>query len=76
MYNGSSLGGNMSPIVNTEIKMPKDIFEALVVHETYCMVSGIESTTPEAVKEWLFNRYGQPIAEKFNKSYLFNNQAP
>ena len=66
----------MSPIVNTEVKMPKDIFEALVVHETYCMVSGIESTTPEAVKEWLFKRYGTPIAEKFNKSYLFNNQAP
>lgn len=64
----------MSPIVNTEIKMPKDIFDALVVHETYCMVSGVESTTPEAVKEWLFKRYGQPIAEKFNKSYLFNNQ--
>lgn len=64
----------MSPIVNTEIKMPKDIFDALVVHETYCMVSGIESTTPEAVKEWLFKRYGEPIAEKFNKSYLFNNQ--
>jgi hypothetical protein len=66
----------MSPIVNTEVKMPKDIFDALVTHETYCMVSGIESTTPEAVKEWLFNRYGTPIAEKFNNSYLFNSQAP
>jgi hypothetical protein len=65
----------MSPIVNTEVKMPKDIFDALVLHETYCMVSGIDSTTPEAVKEWLFKRYGTPIAEKFNKSYLFNNQA-
>jgi hypothetical protein len=66
----------MSPIVNTEVKMPKDIFDALVTHETYCIVSGIDSTTPEAVKEWLFKRYGTPIAEKFNKSYLFNNQAP
>jgi hypothetical protein len=66
----------MSPIVNTEVKMPKDIFDALVLHETYCMVSGIDSTTPEAVKEWLFKRYGTPISEKFKESYLFNNQAP
>jgi protoporphyrinogen oxidase len=66
----------MSPIVNTEIKIPQDIFDALVLHETYCVVSGIESTTPESVKQWLFDRFGETIADKFNESYLFNNQVP
>lgn len=66
----------MSPIVNTEVKMPKDIFDALVLHETYCVVSGIESTTPEQVKDWLFNRFGHGISNKFKESYLINNQAP
>jgi protoporphyrinogen oxidase len=66
----------MSPIVNTEIKMPQDIFDALALHETYCVVSGIESTTPESVKQWLFDRFGETIADKFNESYLFNNQVP
>lgn len=65
----------MSPIVNTEVAMPKDIFDALVLHETYCVVSGIESTTPESVKQWLFNRFGETITDKFQDSYLFSNQA-
>lgn len=66
----------MSPILNTEVQMPKDVFDALVLHETYCVVSGIESTTPESVKQWLFNRFGETIADKFDESYLFNNQVP
>ncbi len=66
----------MSPIVNTEVPMPKDVFDALVLHETYCVVSGIESTTPESVKQWLFNRFGETIADKFDESYLFNNREP
>lgn len=66
----------MSPIVNTEVPMPKDVFDALVLHETYCVVSGIESTTPESVKQWLFNRFGETIADKFDDSYLFNNREP
>lgn len=66
----------MSPIVNTEVPMPKDVFDALVLHETYCVVSGIESTTPESVKQWLFNRFGETIADKFDESYLFNNRVP
>lgn len=66
----------MSPIVNTEVQMPKDVFDALVLHETYCVVSGIESTTPESVKQWLFNRFGETIADKFDESYLFNNRVP
>lgn len=64
----------MSPIVNTDVQMPKDVFDALVLHETYCVVSGIETTTPESVKQWLFNRFGETIADKFDESYLFNNQ--
>jgi hypothetical protein len=64
----------MSPIVNTDVQMPKDVFDALVLHETYCVVSGIETTTPESVKQWLFNRFGETIADKFDESYLFNNR--
>jgi hypothetical protein len=66
----------MSPIVNTEINMPQDIFDAIVLHETYCVVSGIETITPESVKEWIFDRMGKDLADKFDPSYLFSSPKP
>lgn len=61
----------MSPIVNVDVPMPKDILNALGVHEAYCIVSGIESVTTESVIEFLTNRYGKKLAAKFKPQYLF-----
>jgi hypothetical protein len=65
----------MSPIVNTDTKMPKAMLEALTLHETFCVASGIDSVTAEQVVEFLSKRFGQKLASQFDPSYLFNNQA-
>jgi hypothetical protein len=65
----------MSPIVNTDTKMSKAMLEALTLHETFCVASGIDTVTAEQVVEFLNKRFGQKLASQFNPSYLFNNQA-
>jgi hypothetical protein len=64
----------MSPIVNTDQKIPKTMLEALTLHETYCVASGIDSVTVDQVKEFLVKRFGQSLADKFKSEYLFRSQ--
>lgn len=64
----------LSPFVNVEVKMPKDILRALVLHEFNCIGKQIKSVTEESVKEFLVDRYGQSMADKFKPEYLFNIQ--
>ena len=65
----------LSPIVNTDIKMPAKMLEALGLHETRCVVSGIESVTEESVRKFLADRYSEKFASKFDPKFLFSNQA-
>jgi len=64
----------MSPIVNTDKKMPKAMLEALTLHETFCIASGINVVTTEQVKQFLEQRFNQKLAAQFNPDYLFNSQ--
>lgn len=64
----------LSPFVNVEMKMPKDILKALVLHEFNCIGKQIKSVTEESVKEFLVVRYGQSMADKFKPEYLFSIQ--
>lgn len=64
----------MSPIVNVDIPMPKDLLNALSVHEAHCIGSRIETVTVESVTKFLTDRYGAKLAAKFKPEYLFNNQ--
>jgi hypothetical protein len=52
--------------------MPKDILEALTLHEFYCIGSKIKEVTPESVKDFLTARYNKKMADKFKPEYLFN----
>lgn len=65
----------MSPIVNTDKKMPKAMLEALTLHETFCIASRINVVTTEQVKQFLEQRFNQKLAAQFDPDYLFNNQA-
>ena len=64
----------LSPIVNTDIKMPAKILEALGLHETRCIVTGVKSVTEESVKAFLANRYNEKLASTFEPKFLFNSQ--
>jgi hypothetical protein len=62
----------LSPIVNTEVKMPKQMLDALGLHETRCVVTGISEVTEESVRAFLSARYGEKLASKFDPKFLFN----
>jgi hypothetical protein len=64
----------LSPIVNTDIRMPAKMLEALGLHETRCVVTSVESVTEESVKAFLTDRYGEEFANTFNPKFLFSNQ--
>jgi hypothetical protein len=64
----------LSPIVNTDIKMPTKMLEALGLHETRCVVTGVSEVTEESVRAFLSDRYGEKFASTFNPKFLFNNQ--
>ena len=61
----------MTPTVNTDVPMPKAMLNALTLHETYCMASGIETVTHESVCEFLSQRFGEQVANKFKPEYLY-----
>jgi hypothetical protein len=64
----------LSPIVNTDIKMPAKMLEALGLHETRCVVTGVQSVTEESVKAFLADRYSKKLASTFDPKFLFSNQ--
>lgn len=64
----------MSPIVNTEVKMPQYMLEALTLHETYCVMSSITKVNEAEVRKWLLDNFDQHMSDDFSSDYLFNTQ--
>ena len=64
----------LSPIVNTDIKMTAKMLEALGLHETRCIVTGVKSVSEESVKAFLANRYSEKLANTFEPKFLFSSQ--
>jgi hypothetical protein len=61
----------MTPLVNVDVPMPKTMLDALTLHETYCIASGINTVTHESVYEFLSQRFGDQVANKFKPEYLY-----
>lgn len=61
----------MTPTVNTDVPMTKAMLDALTLHETYCVASGIEKVTHESVCEFLSQRFGEQMANQFHPNYLY-----
>ena len=64
----------LTPYVNVEVKMPKQMQSALTVHEFHCISRQIKSVTEQSVKQFLSDRYDLSMAEKFKPEYLLNIQ--
>jgi hypothetical protein len=64
----------LSPIVNTDIKMSAKMLEALGLHETRCVVTGVHEVTEESVRKFLTERYSEKLASKFEPKFLFSSQ--
>jgi hypothetical protein len=63
----------LSPIVNTDVKMPAKMLEALGLHETRCIVTGVKEVSQESVIAFLTERFGEKLASKFDPKFLFNS---
>jgi len=63
----------LSPIVNTDVKMPAKMLDALGLHETICIVTGVHEVTEQSVVEFLIERYGDKSSATFKPEYLFNS---
>ena len=61
----------MTPTVNTEVPMSKAMLDALTLHETFCVASGIETVTHESVCDFLSQRFGEQVANQFKPNYLY-----
>lgn len=61
----------MTPTVNVDVPMTKAMLDALTLHETYCVASGIETVTHESVCEFLSQRFGDQVANQFKPHYLY-----
>jgi hypothetical protein len=61
----------MKPYVNTDVKMPKKMLEALSLYETFCIMSNIDTVTESSAKEWLAKNFNQKISEAFKSEYLY-----
>ena len=61
----------MTPTVNVDVPMNKAMLEALTLHETFCIASGIETVTHESVCEFLSQRFGDQVANQFKPDYLY-----
>jgi len=64
----------MTPFVNVDVKMSKDIQSALTMHEFHCISKQIKSVTEQSVKQFLTDRYDLSMADKFKPEYLLSNQ--
>ena len=65
---------DLTPIINTDVKMPKKMMDALNRHEAICTVSGIKTVTVDSVLEFLQREYGAEFAAKFRPEYLFSTR--
>ena len=61
----------MTPTVNVDVLMPKPMLDALTLHETFCIASGISEVTHESVCDFLTKRFGEQIANQFKPEYLY-----
>lgn len=64
----------MTPYINTSVKMPKKLFDALTLHEFSCAAQDISFVTESSVKSFLSDRFGPALAEKFRPEYLLKAQ--
>lgn len=61
----------MKPIVNTDVKMPKKMLDALALFETYCVGNKKQETNEIEVKEFLTSLYSKKFADQFKSEYLY-----
>ena len=61
---------NLSPLINTDVRIPEDMFDALLINEVNWICKRIDAVYEEDVKGFLSEEYGQKMANRFKPKYL------
>jgi len=64
----------LTPIINTDVRMPRKMLDALNIHEAVCVVTHVETVTVDEVRTFLADRYGAKFAASFRPEYLFSSR--
>lgn len=65
----------LTPYVNTDVKIPKSVLDALTLHEFSCAARNVATVTPESVRQFLSTRFDDSMASKFKPEYLIKVSA-
>lgn len=65
----------LSVYVNTEVKMPKRMFDAIGIFEAICCVTGKKTCTEDEVRAYLREKHGDKLADAFRPEYMFKSRA-
>jgi hypothetical protein len=63
----------LSPYVNTDVKIPRKMLEALTLHEVSCAARGIETVSEPSVRQFLTDRFNAALALRFKPEYLIKS---
>ena len=61
----------MKTIVNTDVKMPKKMLDALTLFETHCVGNMKHETNEDEVKSFLASLFSEGFSEQFKPEYLY-----
>lgn len=60
----------MKAKINHNIKMPKNMFTALMLFDWSCSYDGKKETTEEEVKAYIRDKFNDKLASMFKPEYL------
>jgi hypothetical protein len=60
----------LTPFVNVEVPMSKDMLHALNIQEAICNCKGIDTVTVESTILFLTEKYNANFAKQFKPEYL------
>ena len=63
----------LTPFVNTDVKIPRKLRDALTLHETSCCMRGVKTVTAADVRQFLTDRFDGNLATLFNSAYLLKS---
>jgi len=63
----------LTPYVNTDVKIPHKLRNALTLYETSCCMRGVKTVTAANVRQFLTDRFDSNVAALFNSAYLLKS---
>jgi hypothetical protein len=63
----------LTPYVNTDVKIPKKLRDALTLFETSCCMRGVKTVTALDAQQFLAEHFDNNLASTFNSEYLLKS---